>query len=72
METVTDYYLEYGQEHTWLFTHNTQLWDRCVVHPHLCWLPQFLSPFCSLFPFQSMKVVRLRLQLIQHLLADPR
>lgn len=66
-----DHYLEYGQDHNWLFTHNTRLWDRCSLHPHLCWLPEFLSPMCRLFPFQSMKVVRLRLRLAEELLADP-
>lgn len=66
-----DHYLEYGQDHNWLFTHNTRLWERCIIHPQLCWLPQFLSPMCSLFPFQSMKVVRLRLRLTEELLADP-
>jgi len=65
-----DRYLDYGQDHTWLFTHNVRLWDQCQLHPHLCWLPQFLSPFCSLFPFQSMKTVRLRLRLIEQFLED--
>uniref|UniRef100_A0A1B6DXR3 Sulfotransferase domain-containing protein n=1 Tax=Clastoptera arizonana TaxID=38151 RepID=A0A1B6DXR3_9HEMI len=69
--TYLDHYLEYGQDHNWLFTHNTRLWDRCLLHPHLCWIPQFLSQMCSLFPFQSMKVVRLRLRLVEQLLSDP-
>ncbi|XP_022192766.2 carbohydrate sulfotransferase 5 isoform X2 [Nilaparvata lugens] len=66
-----DHYLEYGQGHNWLFLHNSRLWERCLMHPHICWLPEFLSPFCRLFPFQSMKVVRLRLSLAEELLADP-
>ncbi|XP_046670248.1 carbohydrate sulfotransferase 5-like [Homalodisca vitripennis] len=66
-----EHYLEYGQDHTWLFTHNSRLWDRCLIHPHLCWLPQLLSPLCSLFPFQSMKTVRVRLRLIEQFLNDP-
>lgn len=68
--TGMDEYLAYGQEHTWLFTHNTRLWEKCLEYPHLCWLPQFLNRFCSLFPFQSMKLVRLRLKLAEELLAD--
>lgn len=69
--TGMDHYLEYGKHHNWLFTHNTRLWAQCQQHPELCWLPDFLSPFCRLFPFQSMKVVRLRLQLAEELLSDP-
>ncbi|KAE8749405.1 hypothetical protein FOCC_FOCC003919 [Frankliniella occidentalis] len=64
-------YLDYGPEHNWLFSHNTRLWDACQRRPDLCWQPQFLTPFCRLFPFQSMKVVRLRLRLMEELLADP-
>lgn len=67
-----DRYLEYGQNHTWLFTHNDRLWEKCEEKPHLCWLPEFLSPFCKLFPFQSMKVVRVRLALFEQLLKDPK
>ncbi|XP_066998672.2 carbohydrate sulfotransferase 5 [Anabrus simplex] len=69
--TGLDHYLEYGKDHVWLFMHNTRLWDQCLQHPHLCWLPEFLGPFCRLFPFQSMKVVRLRLRLAEELLDDP-
>ncbi|XP_068082897.1 carbohydrate sulfotransferase 5-like [Anabrus simplex] len=69
--TGLDHYLEYGKEHVWLFFFNTRLWDQCLQHPHLCWLPEFLGPFCRLFPFQSMKVVRLRLRLAEELLDDP-
>ncbi|XP_073981438.1 carbohydrate sulfotransferase 1-like [Rhodnius prolixus] len=70
--TDMDNYLLYGQDHNWLFTHNTRLWDKCLSYPHLCWNPQFLSKFCSIFPFQSMKLVRLRLNLIEALLEDPK
>ncbi|XP_034234608.1 carbohydrate sulfotransferase 6-like isoform X1 [Thrips palmi] len=64
-------YLDYGPDHTWLFSHNTRLWDACQRRPDLCWRPRFLNAFCRLFPFQSMKVVRLRLRLMEELLADP-
>lgn len=69
--SIDEEYLEYGQEHTWLFTHNTRLWNWCQLKPHVCWLPKFLTPFCKLFPFQSMKVVRLRLSLFEEILQDP-
>lgn len=65
-------YLEFGEEHTYLFKHNTRLWRQCLDHPHLCWRPRFLSPFCKLFPWQSMKVVRLRLAIAARLLEDDR
>ncbi|KAK9511459.1 hypothetical protein O3M35_000111 [Rhynocoris fuscipes] len=70
--TDMENYLLYGQDHNWLFTHNTRLWEKCLLYPHLCWNPQFLNKFCALFPFQSMKLVRLRLHLIEELLEDPK
>lgn len=63
-------YLEYGQGHTFLFTHNTRLWRNCQLYPQFCFDPSFLNPFCRLFPFQSMKVVRLRAALSEPLLID--
>ncbi|XP_077284051.1 carbohydrate sulfotransferase 3 [Arctopsyche grandis] len=63
-------YLHYGRAHVWLFTHNERLWEHCSDHPHLCWNATFLTKFCRLFPFQSMKVVRLRLKLAEELLGD--
>ncbi|KAK7580745.1 hypothetical protein V9T40_001374 [Parthenolecanium corni] len=67
-----DEYLEYGSEHSWLFTHNVRLWEQCQRRPQICWMPEFLTPFCKLFPFQSMKVVRMRLSLFEELLEDKR
>lgn len=63
-------YLQYGRAHVWLFTHNERLWDQCSEYPHYCWNSTFLTKFCRLFPFQSMKVVRLRLKLAEELLGD--
>lgn len=63
-------YLDYGQSHIYLFTHNTRLWDVCEIYPNYCWNSTFLTEFCKLFPFQSMKVVRLRLRLAEELLKD--
>ncbi|XP_042879002.1 carbohydrate sulfotransferase 5-like, partial [Penaeus japonicus] len=67
-----EHYLNYGRRHPWLFSHNSPLWSRCKAHPDLCWKAEFLSPFCSLFPFQALKTVRLRLNLTQELLEDER
>lgn len=66
--TDLDNYLEYGKSHVYLFTHNIRLWNQCEVHPQYCWNSTFLSEFCKVFPFQSMKTVRLRLSLAEELL----
>lgn len=68
--TLTDY-LDYGQSHNYLFSHNVRLWRKCNLYPQFCYDPNFLNPFCRLFPFQSMKVVRLRAELAEPLLIDP-
>lgn len=63
-------YLSYGKTHIYLFTHNLRLWSECEQYPQFCWNATFLSEFCKLYPFQSMKVVRLRLNLAEELLKD--
>nr|XP_023019603.1 uncharacterized protein LOC111508365 [Leptinotarsa decemlineata] len=63
-------YLEYGMSHVYLFTHNTRLWNQCEMYPQYCWNYTFLNEMCRLFPFQSMKTVRLRLWLAESLLED--
>ena len=63
-------YLEYGKTHTYLFMHNTRLWGLCETFPHYCWNATFLSSVCKVFPFQSMKTVRIRLRLAEELLRD--
>ncbi|KAK7072026.1 Sulfotransferase, partial [Halocaridina rubra] len=68
--TDMDQYLDYGPGHPWLFLHNTRLWNYCTSFPEICWDPDFLSPFCKLFPFQSLKTVRLRLNLTREFLED--
>lgn len=65
---VPDRYLEYGKTHPWVFNHNTHLWRQCQAHKKICWDPRFVSRFCKLFPFQSMKIVRLRLRAAEKLL----
>lgn len=68
-----DRYLEYGKAgHSWVFNHNTHLWRQCQIHKKICWEPRFVSKFCQLFPFQSMKLVRLRLNVAENLLAQTR
>lgn len=65
-----DDYFEYGKTHTFQFSHNTRLWDHCKYKKELCFDANFTARFCKLFPFQSMKVVRVRLSLIQDILED--
>ncbi|TMW54403.1 hypothetical protein DOY81_000506 [Sarcophaga bullata] len=65
-----DEYLNFGKTHTYLFEHNERLWSVCKEYPHYCWRPKFLTPFCKLFPLQSMKTVRLRLSTAETLLED--
>jgi hypothetical protein len=70
--TGLDEYLDFGQNHNYLFTHNTRLWNQCHLFPSFCYQPKFLEPFCKLFPLQSMKVVRLRMRIAANLLRDSR
>lgn len=65
-------YLNFGKDHPWVFNHNTHLWRQCTAHKKICWDPQFVSKFCQIFPFQSMKLVRLRLKIAEVLLDDER
>lgn len=67
---ITDRYLNYGKTHPWVFNHNTHLWRQCQAHKRICWDPRFVAKFCRLFPFQSMKLVRLRLRAAEKLLAE--
>lgn len=64
-------YLEFGRDHNYQHNHNTRLWRYCRTRPQLCSDPEFLGAFCEQFPLQSMKVVRIRLQLADKLLAAP-
>lgn len=63
-------YFEYGKTHLHQFSHNTRLWDHCKYKKELCIDANFTAKFCKLFPFQSMKVVRVRLRLVKELLED--
>ncbi|XP_046746148.1 carbohydrate sulfotransferase 3-like isoform X2 [Diprion similis] len=65
-----DEYVSYGRHRPWAFIHNPYLWKLCRVHEDVCYNPKFHSSLCRLFPFQSMKLVRLRLRIAQELLAD--
>lgn len=65
-----DDYFEFGRDNLHQFSHNTRLWDHCKHKRNLCFDARFTEKFCKLFPFQSMKVVRLRLHLVEDLITD--
>lgn len=63
-------YLRHSIEHQNIMLQNKRL--PCVDHLHLCWDPRFLNDICKIYPLQSMKLVRLRLDLAEPLLEDQR
>jgi len=64
-------YLTYAQAHPEALSHNERLWSHCFgTNRKHCYNPEFLNQFCSLFPFQSMKTVRLRLNLTREIIED--
>lgn len=65
-----DDYFKFGKWNLHQFSHNTRLWDHCKYKKELCFDAEFTARMCKLFPFQSMKVVRVRLRLIQEILED--
>lgn len=79
-------YVNFGAKHKFVYNYNKRLWNYCYLHPghpnrtsiqshpddpRYCSNASFLSSFCKLFPLQSMKILRLRLALAEHLLNDP-
>ncbi|XP_037789080.1 carbohydrate sulfotransferase 5-like [Penaeus monodon] len=65
-----EHLIKHARSYTCVFDKNKVLWNRCKTFPDLCRKSELLSPFCSLFPFQSLKTVRLRLNLTEELLED--
>ena len=67
-------FFEYAKNHLEAFAHNERLWklwQNCFVeNQQNCIKPEFLSQSCSLYPFQSMKTVRLRVNLSRTFLED--
>ena len=65
----SDSYFAYAMSHAEAFSHNERLWSHCYGSSRKhCYNPEFLSQFCSLFPFQSLKTVRLRLNLTRQII----
>lgn len=65
-------YFEFESKDMSLFSHSTRLFDYCKDENKndLCFNAEFISRLCKLFPFQSMKLVRLRLRLVEKILED--
>ncbi|KAJ0181057.1 hypothetical protein K1T71_003142 [Dendrolimus kikuchii] len=63
-------YFEYRKRDLDQFTHNTRLWNICKHKLELCYDADIMNKICKLFPFQSMKLVRYRLRLVQNILED--
>lgn len=60
--------------HEWrfVFDYNDQLWAQCSDNPEKCNTPEFLEPFCRIFPLQTLKILRMRLKIAANLLDDIR
>lgn len=64
-----DAYFTYAQKHHETFAHNERVWNTCQRGKmQSCWKPRFWTSMCKLFPFQVIKTVRLRTNLIDHFL----
>lgn len=53
------------------FDFNSPLWRICKTYPQFCVDQNFLSEFCGIFPYQSMKLVRISANVSEALLTDP-
>jgi hypothetical protein len=65
-------FINYGRDVGFYFKYHPQLWSHCRNTRELCFDADFLSPFCKLFPIQTMKLVRLRMKAAEKLLRDER
>lgn len=69
-----DEYLRSAREVRELLTRNKLVWKVCSSEDWgdaLCFNDSFLSQACHLFPWRTMKLVRLRLRFVRVLLQDP-
>ncbi|XP_057341548.1 carbohydrate sulfotransferase 4-like isoform X1 [Microplitis mediator] len=64
------YFIDFNKHRRWIYKHNQDLEPHCVKQRDLCSDPIFLTAVCRLYPFQSMKFVRLSLESAQLLLED--
>ena len=63
----------FGSLHMDLHLHNSRVWKHCSKGRNsLCFNADLLSKSCAIYPFQTIKTVRLRANLTEQLLADER
>ena len=70
-------YMKYNMRKNYQFIENKRMWSHCLAGgkantKSYCWNVQFAAQYCKLFPFQSIKTVRMRLNLTESLVADER
>jgi hypothetical protein len=67
----TKRFMHFGQTNDLYYNHSFQFHSTCKTREK-CFDPQFIGPFCKLFPVQTMKLIRLRMNLAAELLKDER
>ena len=71
--SFSDDYIHYAKKHMDSFVRNKRLWKYCKDGKNQnCYKSDLLNQFCSIFPFHSMKTVRIRANLSRELLKDNR
>lgn len=66
-----DSYLALGEKKRIVFSHNHDLWKYCKLNSsQYCQNKEFMNQFCKIYPFITMKTVRLGLDLAQMLLLE--
>ena len=65
-------YFEFDRKDLHGFSHRSRQWEYCKNENKvdLCYNAEVTSRLCELFPFQNMKLVRLRLRLVEEILND--
>ena len=65
-------FIKFARKHHFFFAQNQHLESYCKGFSKFCRSPEFLQPFCKLFPLQSMKILRMRLKIAADFLRDLR
>ena len=73
-------YMAHNKEENYCFAQNKRMWSHCLaegkdkeaIAKSYCWNTEFATHFCKLFPFHSIKTVRLRLNMTETLVTDER
>lgn len=65
-------YFEYVKEREFVFVNNVRLWNKYTIGSDLIFDAEFIGSYCRLFPVQTMKVLRLSLEVAGQILEDKR